>query len=107
MYTIRYPEYKVRAEEWTIRQTGIYQQKHLDGSKKNLYVIFNPTPSSKLQSRAEQRMSENVNVQQMSDDSFWLHSLLFETYFPAWRRYSLSIEEEFLPIVSNDSADSL
>jgi hypothetical protein len=43
----------------------------------------------------------------MSDDPFWLHSLLFETYFPAWRRYSLSIEEEFLPIVSNDSADSL
>jgi hypothetical protein len=97
-YTIRYPEYKPSDEEWTIRQSGVYHRLNRK-TKQSLYIVFNPTPNSKL------HQSLLAHVQ--SDDSkssFWLHQTLFATYVPAWRHYIASLERRFLPIANTASA---
>ena len=33
-------------------------------------------------------------------EPFWLHRVLFATYFPAWRQYIAALEREFLPIAN-------
>lgn len=97
-YTIRYPEYKPSDEEWTIRQSGVYHRLNRK-TKQSLYIVFNPTPNSKLhQSLLAHFQSDD------SESSFWLHQTLFATYIPAWRHYIASLERRFLPIANTASA---
>lgn len=98
-YSIRYPEYKPSDEEWTIRQSGIYHRLNRK-TKQSLYIVFNPTPNSKL----HQALLSTLQFADGKRSSFWLHQTLFATYVPAWRHYIASLERRFLPIANTASA---
>ncbi|CAI7603500.1 unnamed protein product [Penicillium glandicola] len=97
-YTLRYPEYKPQEEKWVIRQTGIYHR-YDKTSSQSLFVLFNPTPQSKVHSQAENLLRNFCP--EVESDPFWLHRVLFATYFPAWRKYIAAHEERFLPLAGN------
>jgi Mg2+ and Co2+ transporter CorA len=97
-YTIRYPEYKPSDEEWTIRQSAVYHRLNRK-TKQSLYIVFNPTPNSKL----HQSLLSTLQSDE-SKSSFWLHRTLFATYMPAWRHYIASLERRFLPIANTAAA---
>lgn len=99
-YTIRYPEYKPSDEEWTIRQSGIYHRLN-HKTKQNLYIVFNPTPNSKLHQSLLSKLQANDSK---PPSPFWLHQTLFTTYVPAWRHYVASLERRFLPIANTAAA---
>lgn len=96
-YTIRYPEFKSAEGTWVIRQTGIYQ-KFNTKTLQNLFILFNPAPSTRLHQYAQVLASKGP--QSIQQDSFWLHKELFRTYFPAWRLYNAYLEKSLIPIVS-------
>lgn len=98
-YTIRYPEYKPSDEEWTIRQSGIYHRLNRK-TKQSLYIVFNPTPNSKL----HQALLSTLQFNDSKRSPFWLHQTLFATYVPAWRHYIASLERRFLPIANTAAA---
>ncbi|KGO36019.1 Mg2+ transporter protein, CorA-like/Zinc transport protein ZntB [Penicillium expansum] len=100
-YTIRYPEYRLQEDRWVIRQTGIYHR-YDKTSSQSLFVLFNPTPQSQAHSQAENLLRNFCP--EIESDPFWLHRLLFETYFPAWRKYIAIHEQRFLPLAGSTIA---
>ncbi|KAF5264283.1 hypothetical protein FOXYS1_4940 [Fusarium oxysporum] len=80
-YTIRYPEFKSAEGTW------------------NLFILFNPAPSTRLHQYAQVLASKGP--QSIQQDSFWLHKELFRTYFPAWRLYNAYLEKSLIPIANN------
>jgi hypothetical protein len=94
---LKYPEYKSRTNEWVIRQTGIHHRFN-STTGQSVYVLFNPVPSSKVHLAAQERLRDNS--QETKTEPFWLHRILFATYFPAWRQYIAALEREFLPIAN-------
>jgi Mg2+ and Co2+ transporter CorA len=94
---LKYPEYKPRANEWVIRQTGIHHRFN-STTGQNVYVLFNPVPSSKVHLAAQEQLRNKS--QETKAEPFWLHRVLFATYFPAWRQYIAALEREFLPIAN-------
>lgn len=97
-YTLRYPEYKPKEDRWTIRQSGIYHRYDRTSSQ-SLFVLFSPTPQSKAHCKAEELLS--TIHPELVTDSFWLHRVLFEVYFPAWRSYIAMLERRFLPLATS------
>lgn len=81
-----------------IRQTGIYHR-YDKTSRQSLFILFNPTPQSRAQSQAENLLC-NFHPE-VESDPFWLHRLLFATYFPAWRKYIAVQEQLFLPLAGS------
>lgn len=63
-----------------------------------MYVLFNPVPSSKGHLAAQEQLRNHS--QEIKNEPFWLHRVLFATYFPAWRQYIAALEREFLPIAN-------
>ncbi|KOS44430.1 hypothetical protein ACN38_g4675 [Penicillium nordicum] len=100
-YTIRYPEYKPQDDKWVIRQTGIYHR-YDKTSSQSLYVLFNPTPQSKAHSQADNLLRNFCP--KVESDPFWLHQVLFDTYFPAWRNYIAVHEQRLLPLAGSTIA---
>ncbi|KAJ5784530.1 Mg2+ transporter protein CorA-like/Zinc transport protein ZntB [Penicillium pulvis] len=96
-YTIRYPEYKAKVKEWTIRQTGLYHR-YDSATSQSTFILINPTPRSKALLKVEELL-RNAGAEVMTDP-FWLHSVLFSTYLPAWRERILELERQFLPLAS-------
>lgn len=103
-YTIRYPEFKPAQGTWVIRQTGIYQ-KFNSKTSQNLFILFNPAPSTKLHQCAQTLVSKSP--QSIQQDFFWLHKELFRTYFSAWRLYNAYLETLLIPIVGIYSMKSI
>ncbi|CAI7592653.1 unnamed protein product [Penicillium crustosum] len=101
-YTLRYPEYKPQGNTWVIRQTGIYHR-YDKATSQSLFVLFNPTSQSKVHLDAE-NLLRNLCLE-VESDPFWLHRLLFATYFPTWRKYIAVQEHRFLPLARNASAN--
>ncbi|KAJ5685591.1 hypothetical protein N7455_010722 [Penicillium solitum] len=101
-YTLRYPEYKPQGNTWVIRQTGIYHRYDKTTSQ-NLFVLFNPTPQSKVHSDAEDLLCNSWS--EVESDPFWLHRVLFATYFPTWRKYIAVQEHRFLPLARSAIAN--
>ncbi|KAI6760408.1 hypothetical protein HG530_009268 [Fusarium avenaceum] len=97
-YTIRYPEFKPAQGTWVIRQTGIYQ-KFNPKTSQNLFILFNPAPSTKLHQCAQTLVSKGP--QSIQQDFFWLHKEFFRTYFSAWRLYNAYLETLLIPIANN------
>ncbi|KAK3381855.1 hypothetical protein B0H63DRAFT_214704 [Podospora didyma] len=100
-YTVRYPEYKTADAKWVIRQTGLYHRFNAKTCS-STYVLLSPTPNSKLHQEAAAFLS--TLTQGPETEPFWLHRLLFATYFPAWRRYIAALERQFLPIANSTFA---
>ncbi|KAJ6095507.1 Mg2+ transporter protein CorA-like/Zinc transport protein ZntB [Penicillium sp. IBT 16267x] len=100
-YTIRYPEYKAKVKEWTIRQTGLYHR-YDSATSQSTFILFNPTPRSKAFLKADELL-RNADSE-VKTDPFWLHSLLFSTYLPAWRERILELERQFLPLANTTYA---
>ncbi|KAJ5955057.1 hypothetical protein N7501_009336 [Penicillium viridicatum] len=101
-YTLRYPEYKPQENAWVIRQTGIYHR-YDKTTCQSLFVLFNPTPQSKAHSDAE-NLLRNL-CPEVESDPFWLHRVLFTTYFPTWRKYIAVQEQRFLPLARSAVAN--
>ncbi|KAH7026590.1 uncharacterized protein B0I36DRAFT_366134 [Microdochium trichocladiopsis] len=94
-YTVRYPEFKQTDSKWAIRQSGVCHSYDRQTSQ-HLFVLFSPTPHSALQEQAERYLASKSEASQAS--AFWMHQLLFSTYYPNWRKYIASEEQVFLPI---------
>ncbi|KAJ5650892.1 Mg2+ transporter protein CorA-like/Zinc transport protein ZntB [Penicillium longicatenatum] len=100
-YTIRYPEYKAKVREWTIRQTGLYH-KYDSATSQSTFILINPTPRSKAFLKAVELL-QNASSEKLTNP-FWLHSVLFSTYLPAWRERMLELERQFLPLAKTTYA---
>ncbi|KAJ5923409.1 Mg2+ transporter protein CorA-like/Zinc transport protein ZntB [Penicillium verhagenii] len=100
-YTIRYPEYKPKSKVWTLRQTGLYHRYDYATSQ-STFVLINPTPKSKAFRKAEELLRDNGS--EIASNPFWLHSVLFSTYLPAWRGRILELERQFLPLAKTTYA---
>ncbi|KAJ5701714.1 Mg2+ transporter protein CorA-like/Zinc transport protein ZntB [Penicillium malachiteum] len=98
-YTIRYPEYKPKAQRWDIRQTGLYH-KYDFTTGQSTYILINPNPRSKAFTKIEEWLFNPYS--EIQDNPFWLHAMLFSTYYPACRSRIMDLEREFLPL--SDSA---
>jgi hypothetical protein len=98
IYTIRYPEFKERDYQWTRRQSGLYHRLNAK-SGQSLVVLFSPTPDSALHKKTEQFLVKNTS-KAVEHGMFWIHEMLFSTYYPAWRHYTAWLERSFLPMVS-------
>lgn len=96
-YTIRYPEYKPKVKEWTIRQTGLYHR-YDSATSQSTFILINPTPRSKAFLKADDLLRNAGAV--VKTDPFWLHSVLFSTYLPVWRDRILELERQFLPLAN-------
>ena len=94
---MKYPEYKPRSNEWAIRQTGIHHRFN-STTGQSVYVLFNPVPTSKVHLAALEQLRNHS--QEVTNEPFWLHRILFATYLPPWRQYIASLEREFLPIAT-------
>ncbi|KAK1673953.1 hypothetical protein BDP55DRAFT_194727 [Colletotrichum godetiae] len=97
-YTLRYPEHKPDLDKWVIRQTGVYHRCD-STSGQTLFIMFNPVPNAKASITAAEWLSSRVGGSET--DPVWLHKILLETYFPAWRFYIASLERQFLPLSYN------
>jgi hypothetical protein len=98
---VRYPEYKPSEDKWAIRQSGIYHRFNTTTSQ-SLFVLFSPTPKSRAHQKAEEWLLNHR--QEAKTEPFWLHRVLFSTYFPAWRQYNAALERKLLPITNSTFA---
>lgn len=98
---MRYPEYKPKDDKWAIRQSGIYHRFNTATSQ-SVFVLFNPTPDSKVHCKADEWLLNHR--EEAGTEPFWLHRLLFSTYFPAWRQYIAALERKFLPVANSTFA---
>jgi hypothetical protein len=80
-----------------IRQSGIYHRFNKE-SCQSTFVLFNPVPNSKAHQLALKWLHDNQETAET--EPFWLHRILFSTYFPAWRSYLTALERDFLPIAN-------
>ena len=96
-YSLRYPEYKPSENRWTIRQSGIYHKYDCTTSQ-STYVLFSPTSQSKAHCKADEWLHNAPSEAQTNP--FWLHSVLFSVYSPAWRHYIAAFEQRFLPLAN-------
>lgn len=65
-------------------------------------MLFNPTPQSKAHSQADNLLRNFCP--KVESDPFWLHQVLFDTYFPAWRNYIAVHEQRLLPLAGSTIA---
>ncbi len=98
---MKYPEYKPNDDKWSIRQTGIYHRFNTETCQ-STYVLLSPTTNSKAHQRAQEWLLNHGH--DAGTEPFWLHRVLFSTYFPAWRQYTISLERKFLPIANSTFA---
>lgn len=103
-YSIRYPEFKPRTEDyhehWVIRQTAIYHCFNVD-TRQNAFVLFSPTPDSKGHRMAEEYLKGLLY--EPAKSPYDLHQILIAAYVPSWRQYISTQEQEGLPTVSSIS----
>ncbi|KAJ5759043.1 Mg2+ transporter protein CorA-like/Zinc transport protein ZntB [Penicillium odoratum] len=90
-------EYKAKVDKWTIRQTGLYHRYDCATSR-STFVLINPTPRSKALLKAEDMLRNHCS--EIKNNPFWIHSVLFSTYLPAWRNSILERERKFLTLAS-------
>ncbi|KAI1766161.1 hypothetical protein GGR53DRAFT_235139 [Hypoxylon sp. FL1150] len=96
-YTIRYPELKPSSGTWAIRQSGLYFQINTSTSR-TVSVLFSPTPNSTAHQEIQNFM---LGIDSTAIQPAWyIHQLLFATYFPAWRQYIAFLERKLLPETS-------
>jgi len=98
---VKYPEYKPEEDKWVIRQSGIYHRFDPRTSQ-SMYVLLSPTPNSQAHQRAEEWLLHPGR--EAEKEPFWLHRVLFSTYYPAWRQYIAALERKFLPIANSTFA---
>lgn len=94
-YTLRYPEFKESENRWVIRQSAVYHCYNFHTGRSTL-VLFSPLVNSLAHQKAEQYLAGGHD---RAKGPFWLHEVVFSTYFPAWRQYITHMERELLPIV--------
>ena len=62
----------------------------------SVFILFSPVPNSLAEQKARQYL---MGEHAVTNSPFWLHELVFSSYFPAWRQYIADLERKFLPIV--------
>ncbi|QKD48498.2 uncharacterized protein FOBCDRAFT_236158 [Fusarium oxysporum Fo47] len=68
-YTIRYPEFKSAEGTWVIRQTGIYQ-KFNTKTLQNLFILFNPAPSTRLHQYAQANNAVATFIEELTETEY-------------------------------------
>ena len=94
-YTIRYPQFKESQNKWAIRQSAVYHCYNTHTGQ-SVFILFSPMPNSLAERKARQYLDGGHAVM---NNPFWLHEVVFSSYFPAWRQYIANLERQFLPIV--------
>ncbi|KAI1092774.1 hypothetical protein F5B19DRAFT_453559 [Rostrohypoxylon terebratum] len=98
-YTIRYPELKTDGQQWVIRQTGLYYR-HDPTTSQSVSVLFSPSPNSAAHQKIEDFLLGADSGSRTPFDPCHIHEILFEAYFPAFRRYIAFLETRLLPIAN-------
>ena len=78
-----------------MRQSAVYHCYNIHTAQ-STFVLFSPVANSLAHQKAEQYLTGGHDK---ARGPFWLHEVIFSTYFPAWRQYIASMERKFLPIV--------
>ena len=78
-----------------MRQTGLYHQ-YDSATNQSTYILINPAPKAKAFIKAEEWL--NSSLLELQENPFWLHSVLFSTYFPVCRARIKDLERDFLPL---------
>ncbi|KAI0514629.1 hypothetical protein F5B22DRAFT_656612 [Xylaria bambusicola] len=96
-YTLRYPEFKEKENQWALRQSGIYQRFN-KRTNQHFLLLFSPLPNSATHAKIwNQLRNEHPWT---SHGPFWVHAILFSTYFPTWRQYMAWLEGRLIPITN-------
>lgn len=98
-YTIRYPELKPDGQQWVIRQSGLYYQ-HDPTTSQSVSVLFSPSPNSAAHQKIENYLLGADSGSRTPFDPSHIHEILFEAYFPAFRKYIAFLEGKLLPIAN-------
>ncbi len=78
-----------------MRQSAVYHCYNIRTGQ-SVFVLFSPVANSLAHQKAEQYLTDGYTG---AKGPFWLHEVVFATYFPAWRQYIAYMERKFLPIV--------
>ena len=78
-----------------MRQSAVYHCYNIRTGQ-SVFILFNPLPNSLAEQQAKQYLARGLSV---TNNPFWLHEVVFASYFPAWRQYIADLERKFLPIV--------
>ncbi|KAL4803119.1 hypothetical protein BDV18DRAFT_43640 [Aspergillus unguis] len=101
IYTIKYAFEKAPQEKgkdpWVLRQTGVYQ-KYEFTTKHSTWLFLSPTAECEFQSRLMRHLQSPTNRASLEQNPLLIHSILFGTFFHAWREYLKHLEGRMLPI---------
>ncbi|KAL5043019.1 hypothetical protein BDW71DRAFT_200079 [Aspergillus fruticulosus] len=90
-------------DPWVLRQTGVYQ-KYEFATRNSTWLFLNPTTDCMFQDRLKRYLLSPAERSSLSRNPLLIHSMLFGTFFPAWRDYLKHLEGRMLPIANTTVA---
>ncbi|KAL5001042.1 hypothetical protein BDV10DRAFT_199606 [Aspergillus recurvatus] len=90
-------------DPWVLRQTGVYH-KYEFSTRNSTWLFLNPTTDCKFQDRLKRYLLTPAERSSLSCNPLLIHSMLFGTFFPAWRDYLKHLEGRILPIANTTVA---
>ncbi|KAL6231196.1 hypothetical protein BDW75DRAFT_49915 [Aspergillus navahoensis] len=90
-------------DPWVLRQTGVYH-KYEFATRNSTWLFLNPTTNCKFQDRLKCYLLSPAERSSLSHNPLLIHSMLFATFFPAWRDYLKHLEGRMLPIANTTVA---
>ncbi|KAL2809086.1 hypothetical protein BJX63DRAFT_372012 [Aspergillus granulosus] len=107
IYIIKYAFEKPLEEKgkdnWVLRQTGVYQKYDI-ATKNSTLVFLNPTPECQFQKRLMHFLQLPDQRASLKRNPLLVHSMLFGSFFHAWRDYLKHLEGRILPIANTTVA---
>ncbi|KAL4905088.1 hypothetical protein BDW74DRAFT_167840 [Aspergillus multicolor] len=107
IYIIKYAFEKPLDEKgkdpWVLRQTGVYH-KYEFATKNSTWLFFNPTTECRFQDRLKRYLLSPAERAALRRNPLLIHSILFGTFFAAWRDYLKHLEGRMLPIANTTVA---
>ncbi|KAL4862469.1 hypothetical protein BDV12DRAFT_190391 [Aspergillus spectabilis] len=102
-YAFEKPFQEKGKDPWVLRQTGVYH-KYEFATKNSTWVFLHPKQDCEFQKRLMHFIQSPNQRASLHLNPLLIHSLLFGTFFPAWRDYLKELESRVLPIANTTVA---
>ncbi|KAL4742701.1 hypothetical protein BDV11DRAFT_202562 [Aspergillus similis] len=90
-------------DPWVLRQTGVYH-KYEFATRSSTWLFLNPTTECRFQDRLKRCLLSPAERSSLQRNPLLIHSMLFGTFFPAWREYLKHLEGRMLPVANTTVA---
>ncbi|KAL5339988.1 hypothetical protein BJX70DRAFT_407715 [Aspergillus crustosus] len=101
-YAFEKPFQEKGIDPWVLRQTGVYH-KYDFATKSSTWVFLHPKPDCLFQKRLFDFIQSPQRAA-LHRNPLLIHSILFGTFFSAWRDYLKDLESRVLPIANTTVA---